>query len=331
MMRRVMGMMRRLMPGDAQGENARAVAVFRRIDAAADWLRGRPIRSMLGAVFGRRAWPVASGAYAVGDPRAAVAVCCLTSGELIQPMARMPGVAIAGRVQTPNLGIEKIILNVTANPAIRFLLVCGKESAIFHPGQALRSLFQNGVDGSRRIVAAIGHLPVLNNIPPARVDAFRRQVELVDCTGELDVTRLSAAVRDLSARGVAPFEPGEAVVEDPSAQREGAIDVPPSTFAIIRPGGKREPLAYDPKGFFVIDVDRDRREIVCRHFLPDNTPAHEMRGRSAGTMLLGLVREGLISQLNHAGYLGGELAKAEAALQLGLRYEQDRPLRRGED
>ncbi len=34
-------------------------------------------------------------------------------------------------------------------------------------------------------------------------------------------------------------------------------------------------------------------------------------------MVLGLIRENLISQLSHAGYLGAELAKAEAALRLG--------------
>jgi hypothetical protein len=44
-------------------------------------------------------------------------------------------------------------------------------------------------------------------------------------------------------------------------------------------------------------------------------------------MLLGLIRERLVSQLSHAGYLGAELAKAESALRLGLRYAQDRPLR----
>jgi hypothetical protein len=44
-------------------------------------------------------------------------------------------------------------------------------------------------------------------------------------------------------------------------------------------------------------------------------------------MLLGLLREGLVTQLSHAGYLGEELAKAQAALHLGLRYDQDRPLR----
>jgi tetrahydromethanopterin S-methyltransferase subunit A len=89
----------------------------------------------------------------------------------------------------------------------------------------------------------------------------------------------------------------------------------------------RQPLAYDAKGFFIVTLDREAGAILCRHYLPDNTPAHEIRGRSAETILLGLIREDLISQLSHAGYLGNELAKAEAALRLSLRYEQDQPLR----
>src|SRR6267143_1087294 len=52
-----------------------------------------------------------------------------------------------------------------------------------------------------------------------------------------------------------------------------------------------------------------------------------MRGRGAASMLLGLLRDGLVTQLSHAGYLGEELAKAQTALQFGLRYDQDRPLR----
>ena len=44
-------------------------------------------------------------------------------------------------------------------------------------------------------------------------------------------------------------------------------------------------------------------------------------------MLLGLLRDGLVTQFSHAGYLGEELAKAQTALQFGLRYDQDRPLR----
>jgi len=52
---------------------------------------------------------------------------------LMDPLAGLPGVAIAGMVYTANLGITRIILNVTTNPSIRFLLICGKESALFQP------------------------------------------------------------------------------------------------------------------------------------------------------------------------------------------------------
>jgi tetrahydromethanopterin S-methyltransferase subunit A len=45
-------------------------------------------------------------------------------------------------------------------------------------------------------------------------------------------------------------------------------------------------------------------------------------------MMRGLVREELISQLSHAGYLGVELAKAETALRLELDYEQDHPIKK---
>lgn len=76
----------------------------------------------------------------------------------------------------------------------------------------------------------------------------------------------------------------------------------------------------------MVSVEDD--EVVVHHYLADRTPSHEMRGRGAESMLLGLLREGLISQLTHAGYMGAELAKAETAIRLGLVYEQDRPLPR---
>src|SRR5467141_1848583 len=59
------------------------------------------------------------------------------------------------------------------------------------------------------------------------------------------------------------------------------------SFTSIRPGGQREPLLYDPKGYFVISIDPDQKEIILRHYLHDHTPAHEMRGRGATSLLLG--------------------------------------------
>ncbi|WP_051209393.1 DUF4346 domain-containing protein [Propionicicella superfundia] len=311
-MRRFMRGLAHLMPARADGTNPTAVRVFHWVDGAREAFGGRARRG--------DAWPVTGGAYEVGNPQGTVAICTLTSDALYPELSRLPGVAIAGRVYVPNLGIEKIIVNVTANPRIRFLLLCGTESPVFHPGEALRRLRADGVDEQSRIIGARGHLPVLSNVSAERIEAFRAQVELVDLVGETDPTVIGARVEELTAADAAPF----------AGAVSGSVDAA-TDYTPIRPGGRRQPLAYDPHGYFVITLDREAGRIVLRHHRADNSPAHEMRGRSAEAMLLGLLRDDLVSQMSHAGYLGGELAKAEAALRLGLRYEQDQPLRKPGD
>ena len=266
-------------------------------------------------------WPVMPGTYQVGDPNGPVAVCALTSEKLVSPLVGVQGVAIAGIVYTANLGITRIIVNITSNPAIRFLLICGKDSALFRPGQSLVALSEHGVDGQRRIVQAAGYDPVLPSIDPEQVAQFRKQVEVLDWTGEEDVELLRERIKSLAVRNPGMFVTDQTTTT-PSQSRE--------EFVSIRPGGQREPLIYDPKGYFVITIEPEPKEILLRHYLPDHNPAHEMRGRGATSMLLGLLRDGLVTQLSHAGYLGEELAKAQIALQFGLRYDQDRLLRPSE-
>ena len=319
-----MRMLGRLMPVSEDGENERVVRMMHRVAVAKDVLKAGPLRRRLQQRRGKPAWPVIPGSYVLGDPSAAVAVCTLTSAELMPSLARLPGVAIAGRVATPNLGIENIIRNVTTNRAIRFLFLCGKESPVFQPAQALRALLASGVAPDKRIIGAAGPLPVLKNLSPVQIAAFCRQVELVDYTGTTDPIVLAGYIQTLVQRNPGPFaERWEQNEKQPGASTRDEQE----RFIHLRPGGKRQPLSYDPKGFFIITVDRAKQEILVRHYLADQTPAHEMRGRSAESLVLGLLREELISQLSHAGYLGSELAKAEAALRFGWQYEQDRPLR----
>jgi tetrahydromethanopterin S-methyltransferase subunit A len=268
------------------------------------------------------AWPVLPGAYKVGDPSAPVAVCTLTSNELIATLSNQPGVAIAGRGYSANLGLEKIITNITANPSIRFLLICGKESAFFQLGQAIGALFVHGVSPDGRIMQANGHLPELSHIDIHRIERFRKQVQLVDHTGELDVNKLNAVIQELARRNPGPYQ--DVSTQDESVTIENRHG---NGFRPIRLGGHREALAYDPNGFFVITLDRKAGEILVHHYLPDNTPAHVVQGRYGESIMLALLREELVSQKSHAGYLGAELAKAETALRLKLPYEQDRPLR----
>src|SRR5437870_10059795 len=145
-------------------------------------------------------WPVVAGTYKVGDPKAPVAVCALTSERLMDSLAGLPGVAIAGMVYTANLGITRIILNVTTNSSIRFLLICGKESALFQPGQSLVALAENGVDDAKRIIGAAGYDPVLPTIAPDQVDQFRKQVEVLDWTGEEDLQALEEREESLRSQ-----------------------------------------------------------------------------------------------------------------------------------
>src|SRR2546426_7161464 len=263
-------------------------------------------------------WPVMPGTYQVGDPNGPVAVCALTSEKLVSPLVGVQGVAIAGIVYTANLGITRIIVNITSNPGIRLLLICGKDSALFRTGQSLVALSEHGVDGQRRIVQAAGYDPVLPSIHPEQVAEFRKQVEVLDWTGEEDVELLQERIKSLTVRNPGMFMTDQTKAAPSKNQEE---------FVSIRPGGQREPLIYDPKGYFVITIEPEQKEILLRHYLPDHTPAHEMRGRGATSMLLGLLRDGLVTQLTHAGYLGEELAKAQTALQFGIRYDQDRLLR----
>jgi tetrahydromethanopterin S-methyltransferase subunit A len=51
--------------------------------------------------------------------------------------------------------------------------------------------------------------------------------------------------------------------------------------------------------------------------------AHVIEGRQAAVIAATVIQEGLLTQLDHAAYLGRELAKAEIALQTGAHYEQD--------
>jgi tetrahydromethanopterin S-methyltransferase subunit A len=299
-------------------ERPGALAVMRGIGAAGQVLTLRAVRRAIRRAAGRPAWPVHPGSYVIGDPSSSVAVCTLSDAGLAEGAAVLPGVAIAGRLYTANLGIERVIGNVTANPGIRFLLLCGRDSPLFHPGDALLALSANGTDAQRRIRGTAGYMPSLAGVPAAAVESFRRQVEVVDQRGETSLDALRTLTAELARRDPGPFTA--------LGRAAGAAQV--GGFTEIRPGGRRrDPLGYDPAGYFVISLDRQHAKIVAEHYRADHAPAHRMRGNGAETILAGLLRDGLVTQPSHAGYLGAELAKAETAMRLGLRYEQDKPLR----
>ncbi|MBU0762237.1 MAG: DUF4346 domain-containing protein [Candidatus Altiarchaeota archaeon] len=95
----------------------------------------------------------------------------------------------------------------------------------------------------------------------------------------------------------------------------------------------------DESGFFYIYLDDARRNIVVEHYegVEREVRGHRrtatgkinkvFKGSNAETIYRTILGNGLISRIDHAAYVGYELAKAEIALKNGLKYEQDRPVK----
>ena len=69
------------------------------------------------------------------------------------------GAALAGTVQTENIGFEKIICNVVANPNIRYAVLTGPESEGHLTGEAFKALLKTA--WTREKGSSVPILPIL--------------------------------------------------------------------------------------------------------------------------------------------------------------------------
>jgi len=104
------------------------------------------------------------------------------------------GAALSGSIQTPNIGLEKMICNIVGNPNIRYLILGGPESQGHLTGQTLKALFANGVDGKKRILGTEALHPYLYNISTELIQRFRQQLTLIDLQFEGDPGLIRKAV-----------------------------------------------------------------------------------------------------------------------------------------
>jgi len=81
----------------------------------------------------------------------------------------------------------------------------------------------------------------------------------------------------------------------------------------------------DPAGSYRIMIDRSKGHIVATRFV-GAAQGEIVKGGDAASIYGTLIDMGLVTRLDHAAYLGRELAKAEIALKLGRSYIQDQPL-----
>jgi tetrahydromethanopterin S-methyltransferase subunit A len=148
-------------------------------------------------------YPPEEGRFIRGNDRSPVAVVVIlnTDADNVPPdiealvrAAAESGAALSGLVQTENIGFEKMICNIVANPNIRYLVLAGPESPGHLTGEALKALMANGVDAQQRIIGTESPHPFLYNLPMELIERFRKQLTLIDLQFEGDPDVLRKAV-----------------------------------------------------------------------------------------------------------------------------------------
>ena len=168
-------------------------------------------------------YPPEDGRYLRGNDFSPVAVAIIltTDEDKIPPeLERLirvgieAGAALSGTVQTENIGFEKIICNIVANPNIRYLILGGPESGGHLTGEALKALMRHGVDNKMRIVGTDAPHPFLFNLPLKMIERFRKQLFLIDLQFEGDPGLIRKAVwscyqeSPVEFRGYSLYDPG---------------------------------------------------------------------------------------------------------------------------
>jgi tetrahydromethanopterin S-methyltransferase subunit A len=260
-------------------------------------------------------WPAVPGEYSAfcDGPSCPVAVSTLASVELAEALAaaRPRELCIVGKTETENIGIDKIVKNTIMNPTIRTLLVVGREPKGHRSGQTLLSLGANGVDKRMRVIGSLGKHPILRNVTREEVESFRRQVRIVDLIGREDTAQILDAITELGRKP----DSAEPHVEEVSPQ---ATSVTPVVLAQESPR-----VEMDRAGYFVILQQPANGSVLVEHYAYDNRLLRVIEGHDAKSIYSTIIKNGWVTQLGHAAYLGKELTRAELSLRLGFKFVQD--------
>jgi tetrahydromethanopterin S-methyltransferase subunit A len=126
--------------------------------------------------------------YYIGNGKC-TAICTLSSIDLLENISKsvaiMNRILIVGRLLSENKGIETIIQFILGHPELHNMIICGKEVKGHQAGQALLSLYNNGVNNDGRIIGAKGPYPLLRS-SRKDIEVLRKQIHKIYDMIEID-------------------------------------------------------------------------------------------------------------------------------------------------
>ncbi|NOZ69304.1 MAG: DUF4346 domain-containing protein [Deferribacteres bacterium] len=279
-------------------------------------------------------WPPVEGEYTVLDASAPVAVSTLSSVKLEEKLARLrpEGLCIVGKTETENIGIDKIVKNVTSNPAITSLILAGKDTEGHQSGKTLLALWENGVDENMRVIGSNGRRPILKNVTRSDVEKFRKQIHIEDQIGCENTRTLARKIREMSRKAAAAAgasscgchgdcgTPAVAVsMPSLSVAKVGSSEVP----VITAKKHRKSAVRLDSAGYFVILPSEKDKSILVEHYSYDNKLLRKIKGKNSRDIYFTIINNKWVTELSHAAYLGKELARAELSIREGFKFVQD--------
>lgn len=256
-------------------------------------------------------WPFVTGRYHVIDDTAPVIVVMPDNEDLAETLAALSvqGLCMISPSCQSASDVEKLIRNVEANLAVHCIVLVGGETGKDYPAlEAFCAIFDDDQDISekaRRIAhGARGKLKAFD------FAALQKRVHVVNMLECVEVDKIVAGIIKHGTEGQRP---------DAGFVVQGH-DTTLGVQRVIVPTAIAHDYQQDKAGKFIIGTDKNA--IVVEHYNAKGELMRLIQGKSARDMCIMLIRNGWVSRLDHAAYLGRELTLAETALQQGVPYER---------
>jgi tetrahydromethanopterin S-methyltransferase subunit A len=259
---------------------------------------------------GLEKWPFVSGNYLVIDDTAPIVIVMPDNNELAEDLAALSirDLCMICPACRNASDIEKLIRNVESNLAIHSIVLANGEQQTYPAMEALCAIFGSDEECSEK-AASLVHA-VRGRLGPLDIDSLQDRVKVVDMLGYVDIDKIIAGVNKLGSEAVrsnAGFR-----VQD--AHSDTGIE------RVIAPSSIPTDLQPDKAGSYFIRTHK--RSIAVEHHNSKGELLRIIEGTTARDICTTLIRNGWVSKLDHAAYLGCELTRAEVALREGTPYEQ---------
>ena len=247
-------------------------------------------------------WPFLRGRYFVVDATSPVVVVSLDDEPLAAELAALgpPGLCMACSIRDDASDVSKLAKTLITNLSIQYLIVVGRTELM---RDCLRTLFIGDADETADTLGR-------NKLSAASVATLRKQVQLEELLDCADLDKIILRIRDHATSGVRPDTGFVAPAADEEEHGPTVIAADNVTHEVMP----------DKAGSFRISLASNR--IQVRHLDSKKEILRTIEGSSARSICLTLIRNGWVSRLDHASYLGRMLQQAESALHNGTEFHQ---------